>query len=257
MFGLAVVALVGALIYAVGHESPKPPTYATSAVPVGDAGSTTADAVADDAAPTSTSDAAAEPAATLYARTTIGDSWIDITAHGDLEVARRLCKAIVADEIRRGVADLKPAIARDCDLKELPAIAKKAGVLLIDTRNVTADDFLALDTPAANSTATIERISRFTSADACEKMRQRLVDKRKVDAAVPSPATKVLTDELDQARRDRDRDCRPVRGAPSPDPELCSRSKAKVDILERTLSRARVDSRKTAAPSTPPVCRPE
>jgi hypothetical protein len=237
VLALSVAALVAAIVYWMGHEPvPRP----RSSTPPGDAGVV---AIRDAAS----RDAPSDGPVVLRARATIAASWIDFTVRGDSEDARALCEALVAEELRRVIADVKPILAHPCRPEELPPIPHD-GTWLIDTRTVDAGDLVVPAAPTG-ATATIERISMFTTAAGCEQMRQRLA---KLNAASATSAATMAIDflvkELDQAKRARDRDCKP--GAATE--RECSPGRTKVELIERTLVRQRA---KAPPPSAPSVCR--
>ncbi|MEO8702749.1 MAG: hypothetical protein ABI867_22080 [Kofleriaceae bacterium] len=222
----SLAAVVAAVVYATQYDS-SPPRRSPSPPPVpGDAG-----VVAPDAAP-----------GELRARVTVGGSWIDLTVHGAPEAARTLCEALVADELRRGVADVKPVVARPCAAQELPAAPGPAGVWLIDTHSFDGDLLLGV-ARVPGASVTIERVSSFPTTARCEEIRKRLA----AGAGSDQTAANALAKELEQAKRTRDRDCQ----AGSATHSSCDKSKTLVEILERASAR-----QSTAAPpaSTGPIC---
>jgi hypothetical protein len=226
---LAVLGLAGAVYYWMRHEAARPKPTSTAprdAGPLGDGATGDGRARPTDA---SIIDAA------VYARITVGGGWVDITARGMSESVQKLCEAIVADELGWGVAGAKPALSRACLPQELPAIPEHAEFELIETRTGEGNDFAPLGSRAFQDTsALVQRVSQFATAARCEQIRQKLANADRYNAAsATNTAAAAITQELDKAKADRDRECKPGAETASP----CARARDMVAILERVGAR--------------------
>lgn len=111
--------------------------------------------------------------------------WTDVEVPGDTERARRICEALLEDEVSLlSLSDLTTRVARECELTRLPPVTGHgASHLLVDRRALTDVDIqvrtLGESVDASSGeTATVIAVSPFSTEARCQAGREELLARR-------------------------------------------------------------------------------
>jgi hypothetical protein len=107
------------------------------------------------------------------------NTWIDIAIDGTGPTARDWCEEMVNRFVKRRVDPLKPVVERACEATQLPR-PQRRGFAISQTAPLDILEQAIIGTGSAPEppTGTTTHVSQFTTLEACERERVRVVDEQ-------------------------------------------------------------------------------
>ena len=153
------------------------------------------------------------PTSDLRARVAVagGGSWTDIQVDGTDDAARAFCDRLVERELHgpRGVVEL--TVARGCAAEVLPVAADASAYRLVESDDVSTDDFSVDDLLAghreelAHATAHLVRVVPAADRAACDALTTRLDAEDQKDWIAQQQATHEFLESQITSAKDRER----------------------------------------------------